>query len=276
MAGLSLTLFWVDDELEALWWAPADTPAYRKFARTSFERRRVVRPEGDAGYTKVEATAASRRLATMVTEMLVGAAEALRVHEAELGHLDAVAGDGDHGVAMVRGAEGAVEAAKLALEQHCGVRDLLMAAAEKWSDQAGGASGALWGAALLALASSPGDREYYQPADVVKAAAAARDAMVALGRAEEGDKTILDSVFPYVAVLEEEIRQSKSVTEAVRHAAEAATRAAAATAPLRPRKGRARPLADRSVGTADPGAVSFALIVTAIADQVAGPMFRDE
>ena len=93
--------------------------------------------------------------------------------------------------------------------------------------------------------------------------------MTSLGQAEQGDKTVLDAVIPFVASLEEQIKRDKDMGEALRTAAAAATKAAAGTAPLRPRKGRARPLADRSVGTADPGAVSFALVVTAMADKAA-------
>ncbi len=93
--------------------------------------------------------------------------------------------------------------------------------------------------------------------------------MVALGQAEQGDKTIVDAVFPFVATLEDEVGRDTGLGAALRTAAAAATRAAAATAPLRPRKGRARPLADRSVGTPDPGAVSFALAVTTMADKTA-------
>jgi dihydroxyacetone kinase len=119
------------------------------------------------------------------------------------------------------------------------------------------------------MASSLGNRDRYGAEDLVQAAAAARDAMASLGQAEQGDKTILDAVIPFAASLEEEINQGKDVAQALRTAAAAATKAAAGTAPLRPRRGRARPLADRSVGTADPGAVSFALVVTAVADKAA-------
>ncbi len=99
------------------------------------------------------------------------------------------------------------------------------------------------------------------------AVTAARDAMVALGQAELGDKTIVDALSPFVEVLGLELAQERPLAAALATAAGAASSAAAATAALRPRKGRARPLADRSVGTPDPGATSFALIVTALAAQ---------
>jgi dihydroxyacetone kinase len=269
MSGLSLTLFWVDDELDAWWSVPADTPGYKKAAHGALDRRDVAEVGRHFLYDGEDATAASRQLALLATDMIAAAAEVLRAHEEELGGLDAVAGDGDHGAGMRRGADGAAEVARAKLEHRPGVRELLAAMSEEWSDRAGGASGALWSAGLLALASSLGNREAYGAEDLVNAAVAARDAMAALGQAEPGDKTLLDAVFPFVATLEQQLGQHQGVAEALRTAATSATQAAAGTAPLRPRKGRARPLADRSVGTPDPGAVSFALVVTAIADQAA-------
>jgi dihydroxyacetone kinase len=267
MSGLSLTLFWVDNELEAWWSAPSDTPAYKKTARRTFERRTIAEFGPFPLHADQEATEASRQLAGVAMDMLLAAVGAVHAHEEELGRLDAIAGDGDHGAGMCRGADGAVEVAHAKLERGAGVRELLAAASEEWSDRAGGASGALWSAGLLAMASSLGNRDTYDADDLVKAAAAARDAMAALGQAVEGDKTVLDAVIPFVASLEEQVTAGEGIAKAVRKAAAAATQAAAGTAPLRPRRGRARPLADRSVGTADPGAVSFALVVTAMADK---------
>ena len=280
MAGLSLTLFWTDEELEALWSAPADTPAFRKVPRSPVERRTVA----TAGHARVTPTAvapfaplvdvgtpvatpASRELAQLAALALRTAAETVHDHEQELGDLDAVAGDGDHGIGMRRGADGAIDAAGVAIERGAGVHELLMAAAEQWSDWAGGSSGALWSAALMAVAAALGNRDSYGATDLVSSAVAGRDAMAVLGGAKPGDKTVLDAVYPFVAALQTEVDEGRPVAQALQAAARVATRAAADTAPLRPRKGRARPLAERSVGTPDPGAVSFALIVTALADK---------
>jgi dihydroxyacetone kinase len=266
MAGLSLTLFWADEELEALWSAPADAPAFRKPHRPPLERRQVVATDV-AAITYEPASTASQRLARLAALALGAAARVVHQHEGQLGDLDAVAGDGDHGAGMCRGADGAAEAAATAVRRGAGVREVLMAAGEEWSERAGGTSGALWSAALMALASSLGSRGSYGAADLVRAVTAARDAIVSLGQAELGDKTVVDALSPFVEVLSLEIAQGNEVVTALRISAEAANNAAAATAALRPRKGRARPLAERSVGSPDPGAVSFALIVTALAAQ---------
>ncbi len=206
------------------------------------ERRNVAEVGRYFLYADEDATGASRQLARLATDMIAAAAEVLRAHEEELGRLDAIAGDGDHGAGMRRGAEGAVKVAQARLEHRPGVRELLAAISEEWSDRAGGASGALWSAGLLAIASSLGNRDTYGPKDLVNAAVAARDAMAALGQAEPGDKTILDAFFPYVATLEEQLGHNSGMAEALRAAATRATQAATSTAPLRPRKGRARPV----------------------------------
>ena len=83
-------------------------------------------------------------------------------------------------------------------------------------------------------------------------------------KAELGDKTMLDALFPFVDTLVSEVRGGASLDRAWRTAAEACVAAAEATASLIPRIGRARPLAERSVGTPDPGAISLGLIATAL------------
>ena len=85
-------------------------------------------------------------------------------------------------------------------------------------------------------------------------------------KAALGDKTMLDALFPFVDTLVGQVDAGASISEAWRSAAEACRAAAEATASLVPKIGRARPLAERSVGTPDPGAVSLGLIVTAIGD----------
>jgi D-erythrulose 4-kinase len=85
-------------------------------------------------------------------------------------------------------------------------------------------------------------------------------------KAELGDKTMLDALFPFVDTLVGQVDAGSSIAEAWRSAADACRSAAEATAPLVPKIGRARPLAERSVGTPDPGAISLGLIVTAIGE----------
>ena len=88
--------------------------------------------------------------------------------------------------------------------------------------------------------------------------------MTAYGKAEVGDKTMVDALVPFTAELTRGVDAGASLAAAWTTAADAATAAAAATADLLPRMGRARPHAEKSLGTPDPGAHSLALIATAV------------
>lgn len=270
MAGVSLSLTWTDEEIERLWDAPADTPAIRRGAvgetrfiddsqlSTEAPRTTVTEPGSP------ESQAAARYVVTGLDAVLV----TLREHQQELGELDAFAGDGDHGVGMVRGAENGLAAARELAQQGAGARTALAGAGEEWSAQAGGTSGALWGAVLAAAGQALGDDRPVDAAAQVRAARAAVDALQRVGKAQPEDKTMLDAFLPCVQTLEAELADGTPIGEAWRKAADATEAAARATAPMRPRIGRARPLAERSVGHPDAGAVSFAYIVRTIAGQM--------
>ena len=209
MSGLSLTLFWVDDELLDLWTAPADTPAFRRGNTAARPQRVVASAAGDDRSDTPPATDAATRLGAGALALLQAVQSVVVEHEQELGRLDAVAGDGDHGIGMRRGVDAAVAAAVEAHRGGAGVDRVLTLAGEAWAEKAGGTSGALWGAAVC--------------------------------------------------------RGSASVADTLTAAATAAVQAAAETADLSPRRGRARPLAAKSIGHPDPGAVSFGLIAAGVA-----------
>lgn len=268
MAGCSLTLTWLDDELERLWLAPADTPAYRRgFVEAStsdveVEDPVVAEPEVVVAPEQGQATAAE------VVASLRAVADLLRDNEDELGRLDAIAGDGDHGRGMTRGSSAAVEAAEAAAAQGVGPAAVLLAAGDAWASKAGGTSGVLWGAALRSFGDLlPDDREA-RAADLVAGTEAALASVQRLGRAELGDKTLVDALVPFAEELRGAVDEGSGAAVAWRRAAAVATKAATTTAELRPRTGRARPLAERSVGTPDPGATSLALVLTRVGELI--------
>jgi len=274
MAGCSLTLVALDEELERFWCAPADTPAFRK-AAASLESRDIGRRRSPDETVSQDPPAAARRAATGASAACAGTvlaaleqvAAAIVAAEEELGRLDAVAGDGDHGRGMVKGVRAALDAARVAGEQDAGVESLLREAGGAWAARAGGTSGALWGAGLAAVGGRLGDdAEEISAADVVDAIRAGAAAVQQLGHTELGDKTMLDALAPFLAELDSRVSGGNALADAWVAAAAVATTAAADTAPLRPRRGRARPLADRSVGTPDPGAVSLALSLRTIGE----------
>ncbi|MEW2219852.1 dihydroxyacetone kinase family protein [Streptomyces sp. NPDC006990] len=277
MAGCSLTLTWLDDELERLWLAPADTPAYRRGrldAAVPSRAGEVVAPRRAAAARAHDepatATGEAVAAATAAVRALRAARTLLHDEEETLGRLDAVAGDGDHGRGMSKGVDAALAAAEQAREANAAPAALLGAAGDAWAADAGGTSGALWGAGLRAFGSAlPADRAP-EAAELAAGARAALAAVTSLGKAEPGDKTLVDALDPFVTAFEERLAAGGSPAEALAAAAETARTAAEATAGLRPKLGRARPLAERSVGTPDPGATSLALVLGAVAG-TAGP-----
>lgn len=268
MAGISLTLCWLDEELETLWTAGADTPAYRKGAvvgtRAPYAVAGPVRPD-EAGEAVVAATEESRTAAVTAVAALKAIKDTVDAHADELGRIDAVAGDGDHGIGMRRGSGAAHSAAVAAAEAGAGAGTTLAAAADAWSDKAGGTSGALWGVLLHAVGAALGDTERPTAETVAHGVTEASAAVRRLGKAEVGDKTMVDVLVPFADVLAEATgTPTAGLVPAWDRAATAAERAAEATAGLVPRIGRARPHAERSLGTRDAGAHSLALIVRAV------------
>jgi dihydroxyacetone kinase len=277
MAGCSLTLMWLDEELERFWRAPADTPAYRKGSvgldGGSAERRSdadAVRGPAagisEAGLLDEESGSCAARAVTAFAAI----AESMAGMEEELGRIDAVAGDGDHGRGMVRGTAAARDAARAAQETGAGVGAVAIEAGDAWAAKAGGTSGVLWGAALAAFGRRLGNVGVPTPEAVAAAVADGYDAMVGLGKAQPGDKTMLDALLPFSESLTAAVGKGEDLWPAWDAAARQAGEAAQATASLRPKVGRARPLAERSVGTPDAGAISLAACLQTVARVLGG------
>ncbi|MCV7171401.1 dihydroxyacetone kinase family protein [Mycobacterium manitobense] len=263
MPGLSLTLFWPDDELAEYWSAPADSPAYRKVPGTRKARRHNAR-RPRAATAADPGTEEAIRVGRLAVDVLEKISAVVAGSEAAWGKLDSVAGDGDHGIGMRRGADAALAAARAATGT--GVRDILISAGEAWSERAGGTSGALWGTGLIQAGNALGNRDAYSAADAAAAVRAFASAVTELGGAAVGDKTMVDALAPFADVLSEELDGDAQLGQALLKAAAAARRGADATAELIPRLGRARPLAEKSLGHPDPGAMSFAVIAQAVAE----------
>ncbi|WP_130866690.1 dihydroxyacetone kinase family protein [Acidipropionibacterium timonense] len=257
MAGVSLTLVWLDEVIEPLWLAPCDTPAFRRGAVDAAALDTTELPQEAEQVSVAEpGTEASWQVAGRVVEVLDAVGAVLAAQQEELGRLDAVAGDGDHGIGMARGSAAAAAEASRVASQDAGAATTLTAAGAAWSEHAGGTSGALWGALLTAVGSQLGDDRGADEVDLPEAFAAALDAVVRLGGAQVGDKTMVDSMSPFVAALRSDAAWAEAVS--------AARAGADSTKDLVARLGRARPLGERSLGTPDPGAVSFVTVVETV------------
>lgn len=266
MAGASLTLMWLDDELETFWRAPANAPAYRKGSVIVAEPLGQEATQAQAEESLPVASAVSQQSAQQVLQLLEAVATMLQRNAEKLGDIDAVAGDGDHGIGMERGVLGAVEKARQVAARGAGAGTLLCRAADAWADKAGGTSGALWGVALTAIGTAIGDNQTPDAARIARGVRQAQEGIQHFGKARVGDKTMVDVLVPFSDSLNAAVARGASLTDAWHEAARVADQAAQATAQLLPKMGRARPLAEKSLGTPDAGAISLAMIVNTVAD----------
>ena len=190
------------------------------------------------------------------------------IHEQRdhLNDLDAAIGDADHGANLDRGFAAVVEALPAGPETDAG--SLLKAVGVRLIATVGGASGPLYGTAFRRAGMHLEGAQTLAGQDVLTALQAFLDGITAIGKAERGDKTMVDALAPAVATLAQALGAEVALDEALRRAADAADAGALATIPLIARRGRAAYLGERSVGHQDPGATSAALIIRAFADAV--------
>ncbi|SKC60410.1 dihydroxyacetone kinase subunit DhaL [Plantibacter cousiniae (nom. nud.)] len=193
-----------------------------------------------------------------------GSAAVVAEHRVELITLDRDIGDGDHGENLDRGFSAILP--KLD-EQPADATpaDILKLAATTLISTVGGASGPLYGTALLKASIAVAGQEDLDADAVVALLTAARDGIVLRGKAEVGDKTMIDAWTPAVDAASAAAAAGDSPARVLAAAADAAWGGAAATEPLVARKGRASYLGERAIGHRDPGAQSTSYLLQAAA-----------
>ena len=188
--------------------------------------------------------------------LIRAATQTLIDHADELTELDRAIGDGDHGLNMRRGAQ----AIQARLDELAGVslNEALKAIGMTCMSSIGGSSGPVFGTFLVTL----GKELHAQPdpADLARAVDLGIKALTRLGKAEVGQKTLLDVLDPVRRVLE------AGGADLVARVRECAVASAAATAQIEATRGRASFLGERALGHVDPGSRSMALIIGAICD----------
>ena len=190
-------------------------------------------------------------------------AAAMEEHRKHLTQLDSAVGDGDHGNNMHRGFQAALE--RLEGTDPQTPSDALKAVSMALVNKVGGAAGPLYGTAFLRASTALSSKEDLSPEDVAGALEAALGGIKQRGKAEVGDKTIVDALEPAVEAAKEAASSGGGAGEVFRAAAEGAEEGAEATVPLTARRGRARYLGPRSAGHMDPGARSTYLLLDAAA-----------
>jgi phosphoenolpyruvate---glycerone phosphotransferase subunit DhaL len=185
-----------------------------------------------------------------------------------LTELDSAIGDADHGINMDRGMQAAVS--KIEGQPPGDAGALLKTVGMTLVSTVGGAGGPLYGTLFLQLGTALAGKDEAMPADWSAALTAAVAGVQARGKAEPGDKTMLDALIPARDALERAIADGATLTDALRASADAAHDGMEATIPWVAKKGRASYLGERSAGHQDPGATSSYLLLQTAADTWAG------
>jgi dihydroxyacetone kinase-like protein len=193
-------------------------------------------------------------------------AAAMEENRRYLTKLDSEIGDGDHGNNMHRGLQAALE--RLDGADPSSPADVLKTVSMALVSKVGGAAGPLYGTAFLRASAALQDKEEVSAEDAAEALEAALGGIKQRGKAEVGDKTIVDALEPAVEAAKG--AANGSVAEVFRAAADAAEEGAESTVPLTARKGRASYLGPRAQGHKDPGATSTYYLLDAAARALEG------
>ena len=275
MTGMSLSLFWLDDDLKSLLNATALSPAFTSIGpdiaqaaesatsvigtAPAFTEAVNTSEEDDipGGQFGQQARAALRQALATIEEM-----------ESELGRLDAAAGDGDHGAGMVRGLRAAVKA----IDGFGGTaQQTFRRGGVAFQNAAGGASGALVGAWLIAIGTGlPDQDEAVDSAALARAFDQALATLQRLGQAQPGDKTMIDTLAPFSTALNEAVASGQDIFRAWAAALPAAAAGMLSTIDMVSRRGRASRLGERSRGVQDAGATSIYHVLHAFGAEFKG------
>ena len=185
-----------------------------------------------------------------------------------LTRLDAAIGDADHGINMRRGFRAVLVRLDGLTDKDFG--NLFKAVGMALIGKVGGASGPLYGSFYMGVGKQLESGDEASDTDLAAALRAGYDAVISRGKAQLGDKTMLDAWDPGLGALDEGLAGGAELGPALDRAAAAAEEGVKATIPMIARKGRASYLGERSRDHQDPGATSTQLILQALADVVNG------
>ncbi|MFO7153132.1 MAG: dihydroxyacetone kinase subunit DhaL [Bacillota bacterium] len=181
-----------------------------------------------------------------------------------LTQLDSAIGDADHGINMSKGFRTVVEKISDMSEKDCGT--ILKTVGMTLVSTVGGASGPLYGTAFMRAGQAVAGKHQLDFNDLISVMEAALEGIKYRGKAEKGEKTIVDALEPAVETLK--LCREEGLETALREAVEAARRGMEYTKEIVARKGRASYLGERSLGHQDPGATSCYIILEAMATQL--------
>jgi len=278
MGGFSITILKLDEELKKYLDAPCYSPYYAKgeLTNTAYQNDEVEEeagPEFDvndtepAGIVRSKAGELTELHAEDARNMLLYIADKVIANKAYLTEIDSVIGDGDHGIGMA----GGMQKVKKRLSSMAGEENayaVFEAAGKAMLMSMGGASGVIFGSLYLAGAESMAPKNILTAADLAGMERKSLKAIQERGKADIGDKTMVDALAPAAAALEE--NQDKSLLEMLRASEEAARQGMEASKNYIAKFGRAKSLLDRAIGHQDAGATSVWLIFQGMREFVEG------
>ena len=289
MEGFSITLLRLDEEMKTLLDAPADTPALQVAGHVSIANRKeeILRKDCSTDEVVKNIKADSSGSDTIRTKengpdqrngngidqtqllaILKNIIEKMECEKQYLTELDNVIGDGDHGINMARGFHAVLE--RLGDYQTMCMGEILQDVGKTLMKTVGGSSGPLYGSAFKKAGSLLGGKEEIRTADLSQMLEAGIGQIQKLGKAKEGEKTMLDAMFPALRSLKEsQKKESGNMKAALVNAVQAAEAGRDHTKDIAATKGRASYLGERSIGHIDPGAASFALMLSAAVEGIA-------
>lgn len=182
-----------------------------------------------------------------------------------LTQLDSAIGDADHGANMDRGFKAALNKLPTVADKDIGT--VLKSVGMTLVQTVGGAGGPLYGTFFMQAGTSSANKMELTVHDWAAALEAALNGVIARGKAQLADKTMVDALTPALNALKQAIADGVDESEALRRSAAAAEQGMKDTIPLVAKKGRASYLGERSAGHQDPGATSSYLILKAAADK---------
>lgn len=195
-----------------------------------------------------------------------GVAARIKEHRDELTRLDSAIGDADHGINLDRGFTAVLGKLPTVADKDIGT--ILKTTGMTLVSTVGGASGPLYGTAFMRAGMALADRYELTEAEVVAALEAALEGIMARGKAQRGEKTMVDAIAPGIDVLKEALASGDDFRDALRRSVAAVEAGMKATIPMLATKGRASYLGERSIGHQDPGATSSFYIAQVLLETI--------
>ena len=200
-----------------------------------------------------------------IVQMVEDMAHIIIENEVYFCELDSIAGDGDFGMSISKGFKKLKENWNELNQETIGT--FLNDCSEIISEHCGGASGPIWGSAFRGASKSTEDKTELSMSEFAEMMASASALIQKRGKAQEGDKTLLDALLPCVRSLSESAEQARTVAEALNLGAEEAADGAEKTKLMVASRGRASYVGERSLEHPDAGAMALGVIFHYVADQ---------